>query len=252
MEQPGVEAESHLCQPAGAGPEFAGAHHVLERAAVAIVDLVARVPGGGVPDPPEPAPAGGIMGCQDLLHGAAQHHVGVADDPRDGRVAASIGRIGLPRHEHRLAHRLHVLWALLVVIRLALHEHRLHHVVGAGQIRPQLGCQVGAAAPMPEMVVSIDDQPVGVDRVLPAQREPVEPVELHRVVISAAAAGAAAPTSAAVSQSPRGTARRTVDHLPHLRCAPGTSRPLRWTHGGGDVTDSSPVVLGPCGMLAVT
>ena len=149
VEQPGIEAEPHRGEPAGPGAELAGPHHLLERAAVTIVDLIARVPGSGVPDPPETAPARGVVGCQHLLDGVAQHQVGMAHDPRDGRTARGIGRVGLPGHEHRLAHRPHVLWALLVVVRYALHEDGLDDAVGGGHIVEQLWREIGASAPIP-------------------------------------------------------------------------------------------------------
>ena len=92
-----------------------------------------------------------------------------------------------------------MLGALLVVVGPALDEHGLDHVVGGSQVLQQLGRQMSAAAPIPEMMVGIDDRPVGIDRVLPAQRESVEPVELHQVLLSASASdGAGSPAPWAI------------------------------------------------------
>ena len=104
-------------------------------------------------DPSEPAPASRLVGGEYLLNGVAEHQIGVADDPRDGRTARSIERVGLTGHEPGLPHRLHVLGAVGVVVRHALGEHGLDHVVAAGQVLQQLRREVGADAPVPQVMV---------------------------------------------------------------------------------------------------
>ena len=117
-------------------------------------------------DASEQTPPGLFVSLKHLFHGVPASQVRMGDDTRNGGAVCSASRAvgGDLGHELRLADGLQVLRSVVPIAGAALHEHGLFDVVSGIGVGPKVVQQVAAEfGPMPQVVVGIDDAPIGVD-----------------------------------------------------------------------------------------
>ena len=142
------------------------------------------VPGDAVTDAAEPAATGLDLGIQHVAHPGTQRQVGVADDglgDAAGAVVAGCAHGGDAVDEFDLAHRRHLLGAVLAVHRLTFHEHGGDDVMAAADVGQQVGQEVAAAMRcVPEVMMWVDDRQVRFQRRLARAASPATLSGRHR------------------------------------------------------------------------
>ena len=89
-----------------------------------------------------------------------------------GDMADKLCFVGVPRGKRRLPHyifrltnRLHVVRAVFAPVHPAFDENRAGDVVAVGGILPQLRHLIDAAAPVPKVMVGVDDLTIRIDNI---------------------------------------------------------------------------------------
>jgi len=161
--EPGIEAEVHGGEFSNAALEIIGSHHRFKRPAMAIFDIATGIPGRDMTNPPKASAARGIMGSQDFLDSITEHHVGMSHDPGQLGPTSGVDGISFACSKYGLSHRCHMAVHRAVIIGLALDENRSDDVVARSQICEKLGREVCAPAPIPQMMVRVNDPLVEID-----------------------------------------------------------------------------------------
>ena len=172
---PAVVGVAALAQQAQAGAKLGVGKQPLGAAAGDAQRLGVRVARAGMADAAEqPAPCR-LVGRQRLDQQGAAPQVGMAHDAGDLGAAATVtAGAGQAGDEVGFADRFQMLGAVFAVSRPAFDEHGLDDVVAGAGVGPQVGQQVArtAAHRGPQVVVGVDDGPVGVDRRFARQVQP--------------------------------------------------------------------------------
>ena len=176
---PGVEPVAQTGEHADPLPEVGPSEQTGRGEMALAAARPVGVPGGAVPDPPESAAPGPLVGHQDLLDGPAEHEIGEGDDAGDpGSAPVGTGR-GLVGRIDRLADRPERLGTVGPVGAAALDEDRGLDPVPAARVLPQLGELVAVAGQVPQVVMGVADGQVGLDRLLHGPSQPVPPPVEH-------------------------------------------------------------------------
>jgi hypothetical protein len=138
----------------------------LRRIGMAVADIGAGVPAGGVADAAKAAVTGGDMSLQHRAGAGAEHHVDIGHDGGAGAGRAVKAAGARRRHaigELRLAHRPHLGRTVGAIHRAAVDIDRRGDVVAGAGVFQQLVQQVTMVGVVPQMMVGIDDGQVRLD-----------------------------------------------------------------------------------------
>ena len=134
------------------------------------------MPGGAVADAAEPAARQDDVLLQDTLGAAADTEIDIADDAGAGVRGAILAALAHRRDagdELRLAERAQFGRALGAVHLAAFEKDRGADIVAAVQVFEEIMEEIAVVWTVPQVMVRVDDRPVGLERGLLRRGEPV-------------------------------------------------------------------------------